>query len=110
MGRLWSLFGRLGAQPGSPRDRDPAAGAELAHIEFQIPDMVCEGCAENVDGVLRELAGVRGVRPNVPEKRVRVSFETERVNVQQLRNALTMAGYSALDVDRRQQSRSQHTA
>ena len=101
MGRLRSLLRRMGAQPRHPNDNDPAAGAEVANVEFQIPDMVCGGCAENIDGVLHALAGVREVRPNLPKQRVRVSFEPERVNVQQLRNALTTAGYTALDVEGR---------
>ena len=92
MGRLRSLFRRVGAQPGYPNDNDPAAGAQVASVEFHIPDMACEGCAENIDGVLHALSGVREVRPNVAKKRIRVSFEPERVNVQQLRDALTPAG------------------
>jgi copper chaperone CopZ len=58
--------------------------------------MACEGCAENIDDVLQALAGVHEVRPDVSKKRVRVSFEPGRVSVQQLRNALTAAGYTTL--------------
>lgn len=101
VGRFGSFLRQVGAQPGHANDSAPTAGAAVANVEFQIPEMACEGCAENIDGVLHALAGVREVRPNVPKKRIRVSFESARINVQQLRNALTTAGYTALDVEGR---------
>lgn len=97
-------FGRFLRRSGVLRrdgDAPAAAGAEVVAIEFRIPNMVCEGCAEKIDGALHALPGVREVRPNVAQKRIRVSFEPGRVDAQQLRNALRTVGDAALDVESR---------
>lgn len=92
-----SFVRRVGAQAGPADDSAAAAGAQVADVEFRIPEMVCEGCAEKIDAVLHGLAGGRQVRPHVAKKRILVSFEPARVDVQQLRDALATAGYTALD-------------
>lgn len=97
MGGVGSFLRRLGVARRDERDAPAAAVAEIVAIEFRIPSMVCEGCAENIDGVLHALPGVREVRPNVAGQRIRVSFEPSRVDAQQLRTALTTAGYAPLD-------------
>lgn len=69
----------------------------LADREFLVPSMVCEGCAERIAGALTALPGVRDVKPNVPEKRVRVRYEPGKVCEQQLKDALNNIGFSTLD-------------
>ena len=99
------VFGRLLRRVGVPRRDEStspaAAGADIVAIEFRIPNMVCEGCAEKIDEVLHALPGVREVRPNLAKRRIRLAFEPSRVDAEQLRNALMTAGYAALDVESR---------
>jgi len=76
----------------------PAAETEveaLAEVEYLVPSMVCEGCAEKIDDALRPLPGVRDVRPNVARKHVHVRYEPARVREEDLRTALAAAGFSA---------------
>ena len=84
MGGFGSFLRRVGVWR---RDAAAAAGAETVDVEFRIPNMGCEECAEKIDGVLHALPGVREVRPNVANKRIRVSFEPSRVDPDQLRSA-----------------------
>ncbi len=67
----------------------------LAEIEYLVPSMVCEGCAEKIGDALRPLPGVRDVKPNVARKHVHVRYEPARVREEDLRTALAAAGFSA---------------
>ncbi len=78
-------------------DGTATGGSDVTDIDFRIPNMVCEGCAEKIEGVLQALPGVREVRPNVPQKRIRVRFEPTRVDLQQLKDAMTTAGFAAVE-------------
>ena len=69
----------------------------LAEVEFLVPSMVCEGCAEKISQALRPLPGVREVKPKVAQKHVYVRYEPARVKEQQLRNALGAAGFTAVE-------------
>jgi copper chaperone CopZ len=102
---LANLLRRVGIQRGRPNDDRTATGAsDVSDVDFRIPNMVCEGCAEKIDGVLLALPGVREVRPNVPQKRIRVRFEAARVGLQQLKDAITTAGFTAVEAEPRQQA------
>ena len=39
------------------------AGGELSEIEFSVPSMVCDGCADKVRRKLTALPGVEAVKP-----------------------------------------------
>lgn len=69
----------------------------LAEVEFMIPRMVCQGCAETITGALSPLEGVREVSSKVPQKRVRVRYEPGRVSEDQLKGTLKKAGFDAVD-------------
>ncbi len=59
--------------------------------------MICEGCAEKIDGALHSLPGVGDVRPNVSHKRIRVLYEPTKLRVEQLKNVMKEAGFPALE-------------
>jgi cation transport ATPase len=81
--------GRATAAPAGPTVE------VLAEVEYLVPSMVCEGCAEKIGDALRPLPGVREVRATVAQKRVSVRYETARSREQDLREALATAGFSA---------------
>ena len=68
----------------------------LADLEFLVPNMVCEGCAEKIAGVLSSMPGVREVKSKVPQKRVHVSYEPAKIQEQQLKEAVNKIGFTAL--------------
>lgn len=69
----------------------------LAEVEFLVPQMVCEGCAEKISSALSPLAGVREVHAKVPQKRVYVQYEPALVQEQRLKAALGAAGFNAVE-------------
>ncbi len=69
----------------------------LADREFLVPNLVCEGCAETIAGALTSMPGVQDVQSKVPPQRVRVRYEPGTVREQQLKDALSKIGFTALD-------------
>jgi Cu+-exporting ATPase len=76
---------------------DVAESGTLADIEFVVPTMVCEGCAEKISAALSPIAGVREVRSKVPKRRVYVRYEPGTVREQKLREAVVQAGYDTVE-------------
>jgi len=71
------------------------AGGELSEIEFSVPSMVCDGCADKIRRKLTALPGVAAVKSRLWRKRVRVRFDPSKVEDAQIRAALDTAGYRA---------------
>ena len=71
------------------------AGGELSEIEFSVPSMVCDGCADKIRRKLTALHGVAAVKPRLWRKRVWVRFDPSKVEDAQICAALDAAGYRA---------------
>ncbi|MGH9178888.1 MAG: heavy metal translocating P-type ATPase [Acidimicrobiales bacterium] len=69
----------------------------LAEAEFLIPSMHCDGCASKITSALSPMAGVKDVRPKVPQKRVSVRYEPAVVGQEQLKETLASSGFDAVD-------------
>ena len=76
------------------RRKTPAAG-----IEFSVPRMVCEGCADTIRTALIAIQGVERVMPNAWQKRVRVRFDPAVVDGVELQKALSKIGYDATEAE-----------
>ncbi len=76
---------------------DVTDASSLAEVEFAVPNMVCEGCAEKISAALRAVPGVREVRPQVPQKHVVVRYEPQRVKEPDLKSAVGQAGFTAVE-------------
>ena len=97
MNRFAKLLQRLGVRPNESTGAGAAGDGPLADVEFCISNMVCEGCAEKIDGVLHAVAGVRDIRANVAQKRVHVRYEPAKVRPEQLKDAVSRAGFTAVE-------------
>lgn len=75
---------------------DLAETGPLADLEFLVPNMVCEGCAEKIAAALKSMPGVREVKSKFSQKRVHVSYEPAKVQEQQLKDAVNKIGFTAL--------------
>jgi copper chaperone CopZ len=93
MASLASLLRRISGS-GSDSSATDEGGAD---VEFLIPNMVCEGCAEKLDGALHSLKGVRQTWSDVRHKRIRVRYEPAKIQPQQLKDAVAAAGFTAVD-------------
>lgn len=71
---------------------------KLSQVEFSIPNMMCEGCAETIYSTLNVIPGVKGVKSKVPQKQVLITYETEEVSQQNLKDILQKSGFAALEI------------
>ncbi|HEU4688375.1 MAG TPA: heavy-metal-associated domain-containing protein [Vicinamibacterales bacterium] len=97
MSRLANLLRRLGIQRRTSIRGATAANAPLADVAFRIPNMVCEGCAEKIDGALHAIAGVCEIRSNVAQKRIVVRYEPGTVRPEKLKDAVNRAGFTVVE-------------
>ena len=77
--------------------RDSIESGPLADVEFVVPNMVCEGCAEKISAALIAVPGVREVRPKVSQKHICVQYEPGRVQKEQLKKTVVKAGFTAVE-------------
>ena len=72
-------------------------GGALAETEFAVPAMVCDGCAEKIGDALKDIPGVREIKPLVAQRHVVVRYEPALVGRDDLKGALDRAGYKAVE-------------
>ncbi|WP_339869710.1 metal-sensing transcriptional repressor [uncultured Algoriphagus sp.] len=62
-------------------------------ITLTIGNMVCQGCAEKISDILKELDGIKKVKTKTIQKTVQVEFDPNQINESQIETALTKSGY-----------------
>lgn len=77
---------------------DIAEAGALAEIEYLVPNMVCEGCAEKISTALRAVHGVQEVKPKVKQKHIYVRYEPQKVRETELQEAVEHSGFTAVEV------------
>jgi copper chaperone CopZ len=81
-----------------PLEREVTAeGGSLAEVEFAVPNIVCEGCAQKISAALRAVQGVREVKSKVSQKHVCVRYEPAKTPEQNLKGAIEKAGFTAIE-------------
>lgn len=73
-----------------------ASGNEIEQLRFGIRGMTCSNCALAIEKKLNSLPGVRSVRINVATETAQVSFDSARLSVARLHQAVADAGYRAV--------------
>lgn len=67
----------------------------VTEVEFAVPSMMCDRCAEKIRGVLATMRGIRKVKVGLWRKRVRIQYEPSSLTNDQIRAALQTAGFDA---------------
>ncbi len=62
-------------------------------VELYSPDISCEGCAQAIQKILKEVAGVNELKVEVEPQRILLNFDESIVSLQQIRERLSQAGY-----------------
>ncbi len=70
----------------------------LLQSEFKISNMVCEGCAQKITTEVTKLPGVKGVKPKVMQKQVVISYESNKVTQNQIKETIIKSGFNAIEV------------
>ena len=55
--------------------------------------LVCEGCEERVEHVLKALEGVDQIRANARKQRIQVLFDAAKVDAAAIAESISKAGY-----------------
>ncbi|MFB6272966.1 MAG: heavy-metal-associated domain-containing protein [Salinibacter sp.] len=63
-------------------------------VQFRVPDMHCEGCANRITNVLERLEGVRSTEVSLEDKTAEVEVEDGAVDPEDLKVAVEKAGYT----------------
>ncbi|QEM04916.1 heavy metal translocating P-type ATPase [Mucilaginibacter rubeus] len=70
----------------------------ISSIEYKIPNMVCEGCAESITTSLKQLPGIQKIKPKVMQKQVLIEFKPDQVKQEQVKEAINKAGFTAIEL------------
>lgn len=65
----------------------------MNEITLTIENMVCQGCAEKITDILKEVEGVQEVKTKVMKKLVQIKYSSAGTNEDNLIAILTEAGY-----------------
>ncbi len=65
---------------------------------FVVNGMKCEHCKARVENALKNLCGVNTVEINLQEHSVNVGFDENKVNAQQMKDAVENAGHYVMEV------------
>lgn len=65
----------------------------MKEITLTIDNMVCQGCAEKITEILKEVEGVQEVKTKAMKKSVQIKYSSARTNEDNLITVLTEAGY-----------------
>jgi len=66
-----------------------------ATVELIAADISCTKCKENIEGDLADEPGIRQVRVDVDDKRVRIAYDPQGTSPARLRQKLAEIGYPA---------------
>ncbi len=58
--------------------------ANVTELEFSIPSMMCEGCADKIQNTLTDRSSVRDVKAKLWRKRVRVYYDVSKLTKEQI--------------------------
>lgn len=70
----------------------------LTETKFKIGNMVCEGCAEKITGMLTSVAGVTDVQSKPFQKRIHVYHYAEQITQDELKNILEKEGFNVIEI------------
>lgn len=65
---------------------------------FVVNGMKCEHCKARVENALKDLCGVNMVEVNLQDHTVNVDFDENKVNAQQMKDAVETAGHYVMEV------------
>lgn len=70
----------------------------LKHAELGVDGMTCASCSAAVERALKKLDGVNDPSVNLATNRAAFSYDPAKVKLAQVRDAITKAGYTPLDL------------
>jgi len=72
-------------------------------INIPIEGMTCAACAKAIERAINKLPGINEVSVNFATEKARVIYDPSKVRISQIREAISKAGYRALEIEAEQQ-------
>lgn len=73
-------------------------------VTIKTPTVQCESCKKRIEGNVGRVEGVQKVVVDAKKKTAKITFVTERTNIEYLKTAIANLGYDADDVTANQES------
>jgi len=70
----------------------------VQNVTIQTPTVQCESCKKRIEEFMKREDGVQKVNVDFKKKVTKVTFITDRTNVENIKTAIANAGYDADDV------------
>lgn len=67
-------------------------------VTIKTPSVQCESCKERIEGFLKREEGVQKAVVDIKKKTTKVTFVSERTNIENIKAAIANGGYDADDV------------
>ncbi len=67
-------------------------------VTIKTPTVQCESCKERIESYLKREEGVQKAVVDIKKKTTKVTFVSERTNIENVKTAIANAGYDADDV------------
>jgi periplasmic mercuric ion binding protein len=67
-------------------------------VKLSTPTVQCESCKKRVETYLKRYDGIMSINVNVKKKETTVKYLTDRINEEEVKTAISNAGYDANDV------------
>lgn len=68
---------------------------DTSNVVLKIEGMTCAACVRSVERVVKKLDGIVEANVNLATEKLNVSFESSKVNIQDIKQAVLKAGYKA---------------
>ena len=69
----------------------------MRRISLVIPSISCEECKHTIETTLKEIDGVQEAIVDIPNQRVALAYDPDRVPLSTLEEALSEVGYDVTD-------------
>lgn len=91
-----------GNAPGEQKNtenKEAESGIEMSTqtVELSVQGMTCTGCEVAIIAALEKIEGVKAANANHTEGLATVKYDTAIANLDQIKNAITLAGYTPGD-------------
>lgn len=70
----------------------------MTQTVLNVPDISCDHCDRTITGALEPVAGVESVTVDIPARQVRLDYDPDRVNLDQIKDILEEEYYSVASV------------
>lgn len=65
----------------------------MRHISLVVPSISCDHCKHTVESTLKQFDGVKDAIVDIPNKRVALTYDPDKVAMSELEAALSEEGY-----------------